>query len=73
MYPEVIFNHYQFCDSVDANNKDRMYPIALEEVWKTFHWPCHVFQFLLGVTEVNVRWAAVTLFNREKLTQQAFR
>jgi len=53
-YPEVIFNHYQYRNSVDANNRDRMYPIALEEVWKTFRWPCRVFQFLLAVTEVNV-------------------
>jgi len=72
-YPEVIYNHFQYRDSVDANNKDRMYPIALEEVWKTQRWPCRVFQFLLGVTEVNVRRAAVKIFGRDKLTQQEFR
>jgi len=60
-YPEVIFNHYQYCDSTNANNRDQMYPIALKEVCKTFCWPYHVFQFLLSITEVNVRQAAMDI------------
>jgi len=34
VYPECISNHYTYHDSVNANNRDQMYPIALEEVWK---------------------------------------
>jgi len=25
-YPEAVTNHFTFCNSVDANNRDRMYP-----------------------------------------------
>jgi len=38
-YPEVCYNHYAYRDSVDNHNGRRMYPIALEEQWKTQRWP----------------------------------
>ena len=49
-----------------------MFPIALEETWKTHYWPCHVFQFLLAVTEVNIQWAITRIFGRPAMSQQAF-
>jgi len=73
MYPEVIQNHFQYQDSVDANNKNRMDPIALEEVWKTHRWPCQVFQFILAVTEVNTWLAALTIYGKDALTVLDFR
>ncbi len=50
-----------------------MSPIALEETWKTTRWPCRVFQFLLAVSEVNVRRAMNRIFGMEDLSQQSFR
>ena len=38
-YPEVVHNHFQYQDAVDANNGGQMYPIALKETWKTTRWP----------------------------------
>ena len=72
-YPEVVYNHYQYRDAVDAHNSSRMDPIALEETWKTVRWPLRVFQFLLAVTEVNVRLAKQNLFGEEERSQQNFR
>jgi len=74
-YLECITNHFKYRDSVDANNRDQMYPVALEETWKTTRWPCRVFQFLLAVTEVNVRRAAARICKtvREDISQQEFR
>ena len=42
-YPELVYNHYQYRDSIDAHNSSRMFPIAMEETWKTTRWPCRVF------------------------------
>ena len=30
-YPEVVYNHYSYCDAVDKHNGRRMFPIAIEE------------------------------------------
>lgn len=72
-YPELVFNHFNYRDAVDANNRDRMFPVALEETWKTTRWPCRVFQFLLAVSEVNVRRAMHRIFAMDDLSQQDFR
>jgi len=72
-YPEPIANHFDYRDAVDSNNHDRMSPITLEETWKMTRWPCRVFQFLLAVSEVNVRLAMHRIFGMEDLSQQAFR
>ena len=72
-YPEVIRNHFQYRDAVDANNSDRMYPIALEETWKTTRWPCRVFQFFVATTEVNTRNALHHLYGHKKYGQIEFR
>jgi Transposase IS4 len=72
-YPEVIRNHYEYRDAVDAHNSSRMYPIALEETCKTHRWPMRVFQFLLAITEVNCRLAREKIFDHEKESQQDFR
>jgi hypothetical protein len=61
-YPEVVYNHYKYRGPVDHNNSMRMHPIALEEVWKTHCWATRVFQFILSVTEVNVRLALLKIF-----------
>lgn len=72
-YPEVIYNHFQYRDSVDANNSGRMHPIAIEETWKTTRWPNRVFQFLLATTEVNTNYALEKIYGQEKRSQIAFR
>jgi hypothetical protein len=72
-YPEVVYNHYRYRDAVDNHNASRMYPIALEESWKTARWPCRVFQFLLAITEVNCRFARKEIYAQTELTQQEFR
>lgn len=72
-YPEVIHNHFQYRDAVDANNGDRMFPVALEETWKTTRWPSRVFQFLLATTEVNAHNALYNLYDHENYSQREFR
>ena len=72
-YPEVVYNHYQYRDSVDNHNASRMYPIALEEQWKTTRWPLRVFQFFFAVTEQNIRLAYTKIYNQEEVSQQKFR
>ena len=34
-YPELVHNHFQYQDSVDAHNGSRMCTIAFKEIWKT--------------------------------------
>ena len=34
-YPEIVYIHYAFRDSVDNHNSRRMHPITIEEVIKT--------------------------------------
>ena len=63
-YPEVCHNHYAYQDSVDNHNGRRMYPIALEEQWKTHRWPNRCFQFMIGVTEVNANLANHAIFDQ---------
>ena len=50
-----------------------MDPIALEETWKTQRWPCRPFQFLLAVTEQNVRLAQQNIYDQKAKSQQHFR
>ena len=52
-YPELIACHYDFHGKADDHNSARMFPIALEETWKTHRWENHVFSFILGITEIN--------------------
>ena len=35
VYPEVVYNQFQFRDAVNSNNGMQMFPLALEETWKT--------------------------------------
>ena len=72
-YPELVYNHFQYQDSVDAHNGSRMFPIALEETWKTARWPCRVFSFLLAVIEVNCLLVQTKLYNQPDMPQQDFR
>ena len=72
-YPEVVHNHYKYKDAVDSHNGSRMFPLALEETWKTIRWPLRVLQFYLAITEVNVRLASEHLYNNEPKTQIEFR
>ena len=62
-YPEIVSNHYHYCDMIDNHNGMHMHAIALEETWITSHWPNRVFSFLLVVTVVNVQNAATYFFN----------
>ena len=66
-YPEVVSNHYRYCDMIDNHNGMHMHPTALEETWITSHWPNRVFSFLLTVTVVNVQNTATYFFNKEKI------
>ena len=34
-YPELIYNHFSYRDAVDSHNSSRIFPIAMEETWKT--------------------------------------
>ena len=72
-YPEVCHMHYSHRDSVDNNNARRMFPIAIEEQLKTSRWAYRVFQFLLGVTEVNCNLANLYIFGDELEEQIEFR
>lgn len=72
-YPELIYNHFSYRDAVDSHNSSRMFPIAMEETWKTTRWPLRVFCFLLAVTEVNCRLVLTNIYNQSEMSQQDFR
>ena len=57
--PEVVHNHYAYCDMIDNHNSQRMHPISIEETWITTRWPNRVFGFQLAITVVNVQNAGV--------------
>ena len=58
-YPEVVHNHYAYCDMIDNHNSQQMHPLSIEETWMTTCWPNHVFGFLLAIMVVNVQNAGV--------------
>ena len=66
-YPEVIYNHYSYCNMIDNHNSYWMHPISMEETWMTMHWPNHVFCFVLVVAVVNIQNAACYFLNKGKL------
>ena len=72
-YPELVYNHFQYRDAVDAHNSSRMFPVALEESWKTQRWPCRVLSFLLAITEVNCRLVLTNIYKQPPYSQQDFR
>ena len=72
-YPEVVADYFATRDKVDCHNGLQMYPIALEETWKTKRWPLRAFQFLLAITEVNVKLVSEYCFGCDKMSQQEFR
>ena len=72
VHPEVVENHCTHRDAVDSHNSARMHPISLEETWKTQHWGPQVFQFILEVTEVNVKRAMEYFHGREDTRQIDF-
>ena len=66
-YPEVVHNHYKYCDVIDNHNSFRMHPISMEETWMMMQWPSRVFCFLLAVTMVNIQNAATYFLNKPKI------
>ena len=66
-YPEIVHNHYKFCDMIDNHNSFQMHPISMEETWMTMRWANHMFSFLLTITIVNIQNAAVDFLNKPKL------
>ena len=66
-YPEVMHNHYAYCDMIDNHNSQRMHPISIEETWMTTHQPNRVFGFLLAITVVNVQNAGVYFCGMAKI------
>ena len=66
-YPEIVHNHYKFCDMIDNHNSFWMHPISMEETWMTMRWANCMFCFLLTVTIVNIQKAAVYFLNKPKL------
>ena len=50
-----------------------MDPIALEETVKTQRWALRVFQFLLAITEVNIKNALHKIYKQPEHSQQGFR
>ena len=73
LYPEVVSNYFGARDKVDSHNSLRMHPLSLEETWKTRRWALRVLQFLLAVTEVNVKLVMENLYGATKMSQQEFR
>ena len=76
-YCNVIANHYQYRDAVDAHNAKRhdggtQQGISIETTWKTDWWPNRVFAFVLGICEVNTYLALKHFANYDK-TQMEFR
>ena len=65
-YPEVIYNHYSYCDMIDNHNSSRMHPISMEETWMMIHWANHVFCFLLAVTVMNIQKGGLLLRQQVK-------
>lgn len=72
-YNEIVYNHFLYCDLVDAHNCSRMFPIAIEENWKTTRWVTRVFTILLAVTEVNCQCAYTIICNQPEMSRQDFR
>ena len=72
-YPEVVRDYFGARDKVDGHNSLRMYPVALEETWKTKRWPLRAFQFLLAITEVNMKLTYESSYQADKTSQQEFR
>ena len=66
-YPEVVYNHYRYCDVIDNRNSFRMHLLSMEETWMTMLWPNRVFCFLLTITMVNVQNAATYFLNKPKM------
>ena len=73
VYPEVVDNHFQFRDVVDAKNGMRMPTLALAETWETVRCPNCAFQFLLAVTKTNCGLALFHLYGTPERSQQDFR
>ena len=44
-YPEIVHNHYKFCDMIDNHNSFQMHPISMEETWMTMRWANHFVFF----------------------------
>ena len=63
-YPEVVHNHYKYCDVIDNHNSLRMHPISIEETWMTMRCLNRVFCFLLAITMVNIQNAATYFLNK---------
>ena len=52
-YTEPFYLHFRYRHAVDDHNNLRHQVPSLEETWTSCCWACHVFAFLLAVTEVN--------------------
>ena len=72
-YPEVVHNHFLYCNAVDDHNGKRHSPISLEVVWATKRWPNQVFAFLLSITEVNCYLAESYFTSRKSNSMLDFR
>ncbi len=53
-YTDPFYLHFRYHHAVDDHNNLRHQVPSLEETWTSCCWACHVFAFLLAVTEVNV-------------------
>ena len=71
-YTEVIHTHYSYRDSINSHNGMRMFPVVLKETWKTTRWPLRVFQFLLAITEVNIKLAYERIFKQPEVMMMTF-
>ena len=76
-HSEVVANHYQYRDAVDAHNSKRhdggtKQGFSIETTWHTNHWPNRVFAFILGLCEVNA-FLGRHSFRKYKKMQMQFR
>ena len=66
-YPEVLYNHYSYCNMINNHNSSQMHPISMEETWMMMRWANRVFCFLLAVTVMNIQNAACYFLNKSKM------
>ena len=73
-YPELVYSHFSYRDTVDYHNSSRMFSIVMEETWKTTRCSLWVFCFLLVVTQVNCQLVLtnIYIYNQSDISQQDF-
>ena len=64
---------FSYRDAVDSHNSSRMFPVAMDETWKTTRWALRVFCFLMAETEVSSWLVLTNICKQWETSQQDFR